>query len=88
MGKGVGDDNASWGYDGGRVKCWNGGTRFYGLKWKTGDIVGCLVDMDNETMEFSLNGINMGVAFTKFKIPGIYMSTKVKLLKDQNYIQR
>ena len=73
MSQGVGDDYASWAYDGNRLKRWNGETGFYGLCWKSGDIVGCFVDMDNETMEFSLNGINLGVAYTKFKIPGTFL---------------
>ncbi len=33
-------------------------------------MVGCYIDMDNEIMGFTVNGVDLGIAFTKFKIPG------------------
>jgi hypothetical protein len=45
---GVGDDAHSWAYDGCRQRCWtNGESSEYGLSWQAGDVVGCLLDLDN-----------------------------------------
>src|SRR5690349_6774191 len=34
----------------------------YGKKWKEGDVVGCMLDLDNGTMSFSLNEEFLGVS--------------------------
>jgi Kip1 ubiquitination-promoting complex protein 1 len=66
----VGNDADSWGYDGSRIcKINDNKERPYGLGWKAGDVIGCLVDMESQEMEFTLNGKFMGVAFTNFKNP-------------------
>jgi len=68
-GDGVGDDNASYGYDGSR------GLKFHGGKeesissetaWKAGDILGCYCKLTPDGMEigYSVNGEDLGVAFT------------------------
>ena len=63
-GHGVGDDIHSWAYDGGRLQRWHaGGAPYSSLHWRTGDVVGCFLDVDSGTMHFSLNGRNLGVAF-------------------------
>jgi hypothetical protein len=51
-GDGVGDKGAesrSWAYDGGRQRKWSYGWISYGnnVKWKAGDVVGCLLDLEN-----------------------------------------
>ena len=46
----------------------------WGCRWKEGDVIGCMVDIDERVMSFTLNGegesIGMGVAFTGFSFCG------------------
>lgn len=60
---GVGDTINSYAYDGNRVRKWNLTSREYGEPWLTGDIIGCLLDMDEGTIDFYRNGRNLGRAF-------------------------
>ena len=64
---GVGDketEGKSWGFDGHRQLKWCGGEEDYDCKvWKTGDVVGCLLDLELGEVSFSLNGTDLGVAF-------------------------
>jgi hypothetical protein len=65
-GEGVGDDAESWGYDGCRQKAWHRGGSAYGgglPPWQAGDVVGCLLDLNEHQIRFSLNGRPLGVAF-------------------------
>ncbi|OQS02576.1 regulator of chromosome condensation (RCC1) [Thraustotheca clavata] len=68
QGEGVGDHAHSWSYDGNRQRRWNSGSSTYGEKWKAGDIIGCLLDLDASEMRFFRNGIDLGVAYTQFII--------------------
>ncbi|KAL0585650.1 hypothetical protein ABG067_004573 [Albugo candida] len=68
QGEGVGDHEHSWSYDGNRQRRWNSGSSSYGDKWKPGDVIGCLLDLDSCEMTFFRNGISLGVAFTDLKI--------------------
>jgi hypothetical protein len=67
-GDGCGDGPSSWAYDGWRRYRWHAGATEWGCRWKEGDVVGCLVDMDEHIVSFTLNGrgqeIGMGVAFS------------------------
>ena len=38
--------------------------RTYGEYWKKGDTVGCLIDLEESTLTFSLNGIIFQTAFS------------------------
>ena len=74
---GIGDDEHSWAFDGGRVKKWmNIKGEDYGQKWRIGDIVGCCIDIhnDNEKITFDLgfylNGTYLGKAYTGQKYSG------------------
>lgn len=78
-GNGVGDDCYSYGYDGSRGLKFHGeqlkeessvneeetGLQ-YGSnnRWGTGDVIGCLLDVDDGIISFSINGENIGPAFT------------------------
>ena len=67
-GDGCGDGPSSWAFDGWRRYRWHATATEWGCRWKEGDVVGCLVDMDSRIVSFTLNGegesIGMGVAFT------------------------
>ncbi|XP_030632598.1 E3 ubiquitin-protein ligase RNF123 [Chanos chanos] len=70
--EGVGDTPDSYAYDGNRVRKWNVTTTNYGKSWAAGDIVSCLIDLDEGTITFCLNGQSLGVAFSDIKMgPGI-----------------
>ncbi len=58
-GDGVGDDAYSWAYDGNRLRKWHAGEFAYSnTRWKSGDVVGVLLDLDTPggVMRFQLNG--------------------------------
>jgi hypothetical protein len=69
-GNGVGDCKNSWAYDGGRMMAWH----LVGSKpnvpfqpekrWKKGDVVGVMLDVEARTLAYTLNGEMLGVAFT------------------------
>ncbi|KAF0693119.1 Aste57867_15865 [Aphanomyces stellatus] len=69
-GDGVGDGPHSWAYDGWRQMKWHGNSSPYGLKWKSGDVIGCGVDCDSGIMFFTLNGQFMGMAFQGVEFAG------------------
>lgn len=66
-GDGCGDGPSSWAFDGWRRYRWHSSATEWGSRWQEGDIVGCLLDMDNKEISFTLNGrgdeIGMGSAF-------------------------
>ncbi|XP_019403035.1 PREDICTED: E3 ubiquitin-protein ligase RNF123 isoform X3 [Crocodylus porosus] len=61
--EGVGDTPDSYAYDGNRVRKWNVTTTNYGKSWAAGDIVTCLINLDEGTIAFCLNGASLGTAF-------------------------
>eukprot|EP01084_Bolivina_argentea_P278377 475540_1 len=84
--KGTGDDVRGWAYDGYRAKKYhNGHGQEYGTEWKANDIIGCAVDIDQQTMNFYLNGKNMGVAFRDFD-PGDGIAPSITIARDGEFI--
>ncbi|XP_063071315.1 E3 ubiquitin-protein ligase RNF123 [Engraulis encrasicolus] len=70
--EGVGDTPDSYAYDGNRVRKWNVTTTNYGKSWAAGDIVSCLIDLEEGTITFCLNGQSLGTAFSDIKMgPGV-----------------
>ncbi|TMW68408.1 hypothetical protein Poli38472_005876 [Pythium oligandrum] len=68
-GDGVGDHARSWAYDGCRQLKWNAGKEEeYGVAWESGDIIGCLLDVDAGSVQFSRNGELMATAFSGMKL--------------------
>ena len=56
---GVGDDAISWAVDGERMSLWHGSSRPWatdGAQWKEGDVIGIACDLDEGTMQVSVNG--------------------------------
>ncbi|TDH72787.1 uncharacterized protein CCR75_008296 [Bremia lactucae] len=69
-GDGVGDHERSWAYDGARRVKWNGGKdEEYGSddSWSKNDVIGCLLDLNEGTVAFTRNGVDLGVAFRNVK---------------------
>ncbi|ETO67154.1 hypothetical protein F444_15865 [Phytophthora nicotianae P1976] len=69
-GDGVGDHERSWAYDGARQVKWNGGKdEQYATddSWSKNDVIGCLLDLDEGTVSFTQNGVELGVAFRNVK---------------------
>ncbi|XP_078270476.1 E3 ubiquitin-protein ligase RNF123 [Rhinoraja longicauda] len=70
--EGVGDTSDSYAYDGNRVRKWNVTTTNYGKAWAAGDVVTCVIDLDEGKIGFCLNGISLGTAFEDIRTgPGI-----------------
>nr|CAB3265624.1 E3 ubiquitin-protein ligase RNF123 [Phallusia mammillata] len=62
--EGAGDTKHSYAYDGYREAKWTSRCNTkYGEAWEADDIVTCLLDLDNRTTSFLLNGRDLGVAF-------------------------
>ena len=71
----------SWAYDGYRSSRWNNKiAEPYGRRWRSGDVVGALLDVDLREMKFFLNGEDLGSAFLDFTGPEIFpaMSLNVR----------
>ena len=71
-GQGVGDHLHSWAFDGLRCKKWNVSCEPYGKRWRVGDTVGVLLDMDLMEMRFYLNGEDLGSAFEDFSVYDLF----------------
>ncbi|RIB30477.1 concanavalin A-like lectin/glucanase domain-containing protein [Gigaspora rosea] len=64
-------DEGSWGYygdDGYIFNCTGGGNGSpYGPSFSTGDTIGCCLNFKNNTVSYTKNGINLGIAFRNLK---------------------
>uniref|UniRef100_A0A8C0DRH6 Ryanodine receptor 2 n=1 Tax=Balaenoptera musculus TaxID=9771 RepID=A0A8C0DRH6_BALMU len=52
----LGSDERAFAFDGFKAQRWHQGNEHYGRSWQAGDVVGCMVDMTERTMMFTLNG--------------------------------
>jgi len=79
---GIGHDTESWAYDGSYQAAWHGSSsnqKRYGEHWSSGDIIGCVLDLESKQMSFYRNGKDLGVAFNAFAIgDGLYPSASVQ----------
>ncbi|KAJ3313259.1 hypothetical protein HDV04_002243 [Boothiomyces sp. JEL0838] len=74
-GWGVGDDMLSYAFDGARVRKWHGrdvDSDGYGEEWSFRDVVTCLIDFDNGTISYLLNGKDLGIAFENINVNEIW----------------
>lgn len=81
--KEIGDFVGSWAMDSysGSIGT-EGKWKSYGKKLKKGDLIGVLLDLEQQTLSFTLNNQNLGVAFTNLVPEDIYfpaISLKFKL---------
>lgn len=60
---GVGDTKNSYGLDGSKKRLWHVSTKTYGPYWRSGDIFGVCLDMDNGVIDYYRNGVALGRAF-------------------------
>ncbi|XP_033991407.1 ryanodine receptor 3 isoform X2 [Trematomus bernacchii] len=52
----LGTDNQAFVFDGYRGRRMHAGSRYFGQPWKMGDVVGCMINMEDKSMIFTLNG--------------------------------
>ncbi|KAG9346042.1 hypothetical protein JZ751_007858 [Albula glossodonta] len=52
----LGSDEQAFVFDGFKAQRWHQGNEHFGRSWQPGDVVGCMVDMNEHTMMFTLNG--------------------------------
>ncbi|XP_055857539.1 ryanodine receptor isoform X6 [Episyrphus balteatus] len=53
----LGSDDCSWAFDGHNVTKVHGGSiEHFGVRYEAGDVIGCFIDVKEQTISFSLNG--------------------------------
>uniref|UniRef100_A0A665TV22 Ryanodine receptor 3 n=1 Tax=Echeneis naucrates TaxID=173247 RepID=A0A665TV22_ECHNA len=52
----LGVDDQAFVFDGYRGRRLHAGSRYFGHPWKKGDVVGCMINMEDKSMIFTLNG--------------------------------
>ncbi|XP_032882821.1 ryanodine receptor 3 isoform X4 [Amblyraja radiata] len=68
----LGSDGNAFVFNGYKAQFWHQGSVYFGHTWQPGDVVGCMIDMNDKSMIFTLNGelliTNSGseLAFTDF----------------------
>lgn len=82
---GVGDTQNSYGFDGSKQRLWHVNTRKYGPYWRSGDIFGICLNMDDGKIEYFRNGVALGEAFGCVnRGPGIALFPAVSLAFDDS----
>jgi Kip1 ubiquitination-promoting complex protein 1 len=77
---GVGDTRHSYGLDGSKQRIWHVYTKKYGPYWRSGDIFGVCVDLDEGVVEYYRNGVSLGEAFKNLERgPGLALYPAVSL---------
>lgn len=77
---GVGDTRHSYGLDGSKQRIWHIYTEKYGPYWRSGDIFGVCLDMDEGRIEYYRNGVSLGEAFNDIERgPGLALFPAVSL---------
>jgi Kip1 ubiquitination-promoting complex protein 1 len=72
---GIGNDSESWSFDGSTQRAWtSNSSQKFGEYWSQGwpfkisiiilgDVIGCILDLDNKTITYFRNGNELGAAF-------------------------
>jgi hypothetical protein len=84
VGYGVGDDDHSYGLTLGGEKWHARGRQPFGKKIKNGDIIGCACDIDNELVQYSVNGSPFDTAWKNISFksgvrPAVTVGRAIKL---------
>jgi hypothetical protein len=77
-GKGVGDDDASWGADGARKLLWHAGRKSWEEQWTSGDVIGFGSDLTTGTIWFGKNGVWKAI-FSDVRAESLYPALAGKL---------
>lgn len=81
----MGDTKNSYGFDGSKQRLWHINTKKYGPFWRSGDIFGICLNMDDGKIEYYRNGAGLGDAFTSVERgPGIALFPAVSLAFDDS----
>lgn len=82
---GVGDTQYSYGFDGSNQRIWHIQTDKYGPNWRSGDIFGICLDMDDGRIEYYRNGAGLGEAFKHIERgPGLALYPAVSIAFNES----
>ncbi|CAI2177806.1 1335_t:CDS:2, partial [Funneliformis geosporum] len=65
-------EDSSWGYHGDDGNTYFNDSKPYGPKFMTGDTIGCCLNFRNNTVFYTRNGMNLGIAFRKYLRNALY----------------
>lgn len=83
---GVGDTKNSYGFDGSKQRIWHVHTQKYGPYWRSGDVFGVCLDLNDGKIEYYRNGVSLGVAFNDVaRGPGIALFPAASLAFDESF---
>ncbi|XP_050423164.1 E3 ubiquitin-protein ligase RNF123-like [Adelges cooleyi] len=81
---GVGETLNSYGFDGYRTEKWNNSVNSqYGTKWRVGNIIGCVIDFTDKTIEYFNNGQSLGKAFEDMNIDSLSFYPAISLNSEE-----
>uniref|UniRef100_G3S6N8 Ryanodine receptor 2 n=1 Tax=Gorilla gorilla gorilla TaxID=9595 RepID=G3S6N8_GORGO len=89
----LGSDERAFAFDGFKAQRWHQGNEHYGRSWQAGDVVGCMVDMNEHTMMFTLNGeillddSGSELAFKDFDVGDVVLAVYRLIFKSKCRLQ-